>query len=316
MRAPTAIDLSLVPLPAAIQPYAYDEMRAAFTARFVDAWNEERQRDPSLPAYTIGNLEANPVAVGARAFTFLRMLDRQRVNDVLRALFPTTATGDDLAALVARQGIQRQVLVPATADAPAVMESDPSLLNRYLLSFDRGSAGSEDRYLYEAHSAWPSGLDADGRPIGLWDARVNGFDVHGRRGDTDIVIIGPEGRAPTADERRTVSLACRASHVKPEAVAVAVLPARRVEYAVALTVEIPPGPDASLVRDDILAAVRKAALARTTIGGEIPDGFFRGVAYGNGNVISAVDEAPVRILPDLYAVPVMASAMVTTRVRT
>jgi phage-related baseplate assembly protein len=185
------------------------------------------------------------------------------------------------------------------------MEDDASLLRRYLLSFDRGSAGSEDRYLYEAWTAWPQ----------MGDARVNGFGVHGRRGDTDIVIGGPGGRAPTASERRVVANACLAPNVKPEAVSVAVILARRVEYAVRLVVEVPPGPDKALVEADVAALVTAAAAARTVIGGEIPAGFFAGIAYGAGNVIKVRDLAPVAIDPDPYTEPVMVSLSVSAEVR-
>ncbi len=305
MRAPTAIDLSTVPLPSAIETVSVPALRAAFKERFLLAWEEERARDATLPAFTIGELEANPVAILGRVFSFLRLLDRQRVNDVVRALFVTTATGANLDALVARQNVGRLVLQAATPASAAVMEDDASLLRRYLLSFDRGSAGTAGRYLFEAWTAWPQ----------MADARVNGHAVHGRRGDTDIVIAGPAGRMPTEAERAVVAAACLAPHVVPEAVAVTVLTARRVEYAVRLRVEVPPGPDVSLVRTALLRTVEAAAAARCVIGGEIPAGFFRGIAYGNPNVIAADDPVPVLIAADPYVIPVMVSATIEAVVR-
>jgi phage-related baseplate assembly protein len=305
MRAPTAIDLSAVPLPAAIETFTAATMRAAFKERFLAAWAEERQRDPALPEFTIGELEANPVAIQGRVFSFLRLLDRQRVNDVVRSVFATTAAGADLDALVARQNVQRLVLQPATPTSAVVMESDAALLRRYLLSFDRGSAGSADRFLYEAWTAWPL----------MGDARINGYAVHKRRGDTHIVIAGPGGRAPTKPERLLVEAACLAPHVAPEAIAVSVLPATPAPYRVRLRLDLRPGPDQALVEADIAARIKAAAETRCVIGGEVPAGFFRGIAFGNVNVLAAEDLAPVEIVPDPYVIPSFLGVTVEARVR-
>jgi len=306
MSAPTTIDLARVPLPDAIETIEFETLQADFISRFQAAWEAERANDSTLPAFTIAQLQANPVVIVGQAVSYLRLLDRQRVNDVVRSVFATTARRADLDALVARQNVQRLVLVPATADAAAVMESDDALLRRYLLSFDRGSAGSAGRYLFEAWTAWPE----------MADARVNGFAVHGRRGDTDVVIAGPGGRAPTDVERRAVAAAVLALNVKPEAVAVAVRGADVVAYEVRLAVEIPPGPDARLVVEQVEDLVRAAAKARLLIGAEIPAGFFAGIAYGAGNVIRVRDLEPFAIDPDPYAIPVMVGLAVTATVRT
>ncbi|WP_019998715.1 baseplate J/gp47 family protein [Aureimonas ureilytica] len=305
MRAPTAIDLSAVPLPAAIETFTPATLRAAFKERFLLAWAEERARDATLPAFTIGELEANPVAILGRVFSFLRLLDRQRVNDVVRSVFVTTAAGADLDALVARQNVQRLVLQAATPTSAVVMESDAALARRYLLSFDRGSAGSADRFLYEAWTAWPQ----------MGDARVNGYAVHKRRGDTHIVVAGPGGRAPTAAELALVEAACLASHVAPEAIAVSVLPATPVPYRVRLRLDIRPGPDKALVEADILSRAKAAAEARCVIGGEVPTGFFRGIAFGNVNVLEVEDLAPVVIAADPYKIPALLGATVEATVR-
>jgi phage-related baseplate assembly protein len=184
------------------------------------------------------------------------------------------------------------------------METDAQLLLRYLLSFDRPAAGTADRYLFEAFSAWPAMLDA----------RVNGFAVHGRRGDTDVVIVGPGGRLATTDEKASVQSAVLAPGVKPEAVSVAVLDAVRLEYSASLVLEVPIGPDAELVRLDAMAAVTSAAAARTVIGGEVPSGYLAGAAY-RPNVIKVRDLAPIAVPPDPYTVPVLTALSITVEVR-
>ncbi|WP_137136555.1 baseplate J/gp47 family protein [Rhizobium sp. FKY42] len=311
--APTAIDLSRLPAPQAIEAVSLDQLQADFKARFLLEWAAQQQLDPTLEDFTEAELETHPAIVVARAWRYLRNLDRNRVNDALKALLAPLSTGSNLDALVAGRNIERLTIVEATANAPAILEGDASLLQRYLLSFDAPAAGSAGRYLFDAWGAWPQSED---KALGLWDARVNGFDVHGRRGDTDVIIIGPSGRVPTSEELATVRSAVRSVNRVPEGVAVSVLAATRVEYTVSLVIEVPGmGPAPSVLVAEAEARVRAAALSRTIIGGEIPDGLLAGSAYGS-NVIRVRDLSPVSIFPDPYKVPVMTGLTITPEVRT
>lgn len=310
--APTAIDTSRLPPPEAIETVSFDGFMAEARARFLEQWAVERTRDPTLPEFTEAEIETHPFIVVLRTWVYARGNDRQRVNDGITALLAPLAKGSNLDVLVASHNIGRLTIVPATPSTPAIMEGDEALLRRYLLSFDRPAAGSPDRYLYEAWAAWPQSA---GKALGLWDARVNGFDVHGRRGDTDIVIIGPAGRLPTEPERKQVRDAVTATGVKPDATSVAVLAATRAEYAVSLVVEVPgAGPAPETIRQEVEARVRAAATARTLIGGEIPAGLMLGAAYGD-NVIKVRDLAPVLIAADPYTVPVLTGLNVAVEVR-
>ncbi|WP_246658401.1 baseplate J/gp47 family protein [Rhizobium sp. FKY42] len=310
--APTAIDLSRIPLPAAIEPLDFDVMFAGAVERFVADYAASRAIDPSLKEYTVENIKTDPVITELRTWSNLRLYDRQRVNDGIMALLAVRATGADLDNVVASRNIERLVAQPATANAAEVMEGDAALLRRYLLSYDAPAAGSAGRYLFDAWSAWPQSAD---KTLGLWDARVNGFDVHGRRGDTDVVIIGPSGRLPTSGELTAVRNAVRAVNRSPEGVAVSVLAATRVEYAVSLVIEVPgAGPAPSVLVAEAETRVRAAALQRTLIGGEIPGGLLAGSAYG-ANIIKVRDLSPVAIPPDPYKVPAMTALTITPEVR-
>lgn len=300
-----AIDLSRIPLPSVIEALSYEQLLSAFRLRFVEIWSGLRAVDPTLPSYDVDMLETDPVVIAGQAWAYLRLLDRQRVNDVVAALLAPTARGSNLDNVVARQGLHRKVLVEATSRTPAVMEEDAALLRRYFLSFERPSAGSANRYLFEAWEAWPTMLDA----------RVNGFAVHGRRGDVDVVIIGPEGVAPTAEQRAAVRTAVHNPSVLTEAVAVTVLNAIRREYAIDLVVEVLPGPDPELVRQEVISRIRSAAQVRMLLDGEIPAGYLVGAAYG-ASIVRVRDLAPVAIEPDPYTVPVMTGLEVVVEVRT
>lgn len=100
-------------------------------------------------------LAHEPVMIVGRAWTWLRLLDRVRVNDAIGSLLAPLAQGADLDNVVARQNIARLVVITTTGSAPAVMETDAQLLRRYLLSFGRAAAGSRNRLLFDAWTAWP-----------------------------------------------------------------------------------------------------------------------------------------------------------------
>lgn len=288
------IDLSRLPLPDVLEKIDHTELLALFVSRFVEAWEEERVRDPSLPAYTVAMLETDPARIALRTLAGLRMLDRQRVNDAVKALIASMARGADLDNVVARQNIQRLVVVPASDTQPAVMEADAALLRRYLLSFDRPAAGSAGRYLYEAWTAAPT----------LADVRVNGRAVHGRIGDTDVVIAGTDGAEPTPEQLAAVRSAVLHPDIKPEAVGVAIIPAERVEYRIEQRIFVPVGPDAQLVRAEAESRVRAVASSRMTIGSAVPRDLVAGAAFGASIVHVQHVEPAGDILARPYAIPV------------
>lgn len=291
--SPTVIDLSRVPAPAAIQALDYETLLAAAIDRFLAQWEAERLLDPTLPVYDVDNLETDPAVILLQAWSYLRLLDRQRVNDAVKAVLAPFAKGTDLDNVVARANVAR-----------LTGESDDALLRRYLLAFDRPGAGTASRYLYEAWTAWPQ----------MGDCRVNGRRTHGRRGDIDIVITGPGGRLPTTQERDLVRAAVLRDDVTPEGLDAIVLFARRAEYSVALAIEVPSGPDQELIRNDAVTRVRSAADTRTLIGGEIPPGFIKGAAFG-ANILAVQEPEPTIIAADPYAVPVCTGIEISVLVR-
>jgi len=297
--APNIIDLSRVPAPDAIAILSSETMIRAFLDRFKVQWDAARVKNPRLPVYDADPLELDPVVILAQAWSYFRLLDRQAVNDAVKAVFAPLAKGADLDNIAASVNIVRQVIQPATDTQPEILESDERLLYRYLLAFDAPSAGSKNRFILEAMQVWPL----------MGGCQINGYAVHGRRGDVDVVVMGPNGRDPTNDEIALVRNAVLAPDVRPEAVAVNVLRAKRIVYDASFVVSISDGPERELVRNEVKTRVRNAATARTAIGGQIPEGYLIGSTYG-GNVLSARDRNPIHILPDLYSVPVLGSVTV------
>lgn len=302
--APVLIDLSRLARPRAIEQLDADQLIGDFITRFLEAWTVFRAADPSLPNYTAEGLRTDLAAIVARPFSALRLEDRQRVNDAVLSVLAPYAEKSDLDAIAASVNIERLVLSPASTTAAAVMETDAALLRRYLLAMSRPAAGSSDRYLLEAWTAWPQ----------MGDCRVNGRAIHGRRGDVDIVVSGPAGRDPTPAELALVRTAVLDPSCKPEAVSVSVMAAQRWPYAVSLVIELPRGPDPQLVVAEAETRVSAAAAERTVIGGEIPPERLAGAAYG-ANVIKVRDLAPVSRAADPYVTPVCTAIAVAPEVR-
>lgn len=299
------IDLTRLPAPSIIEALDYEGLQAAFVARFIAHWEIERGRDPDLPLYNVESLETDDMIIASQAWSTLRLLDRTRVNDAVRAVLAPLAKRADLDNVVARVGIERLVITPATDRTPAVMESDERLLARYLLAMTRPAAGSADRYILEAMTAWPQ----------LHHAAVIGHKIHGRRGDVDLVIAGPEGRNATDAEMALVRAAAGADSVVPEATSLYLLRAVRREYDVRGCIVVPVGPDAEAVRQEAVSRIVAATAVRLLIGAEVPHALISGAAYGLSVTRFDLSEPVADIPADPYTIPVCRSVSLEVEVR-
>lgn len=285
--APIAVDLSRLPPPNAIAPLDHPALLADLVTRFLAYWDELRLTRPELPAFTVQGLATDPALVIGRVITYLRLLDRASVNDAVRAVLAPLARKADLDNVVARQGVVRLEV------SAGVMETDERLFYRYLLSFGRASAGSEERLLFDAYTAWPA----------MHDACVNGFAVHGRRGETDLVIAGADGTTPP-DKLALVRAAVTAPGAKPEAIGIFVLAAQQLTYAVDQVISVPVGPDAELVRLEAEARVGRVALERQLIGATVQRDLVAGAAYGASIAGVAHAAPPQDVVASRYQIPV------------
>ncbi|MEW6257425.1 MAG: baseplate J/gp47 family protein [Pseudomonadota bacterium] len=302
----TIIDLSRLPPPNAIESLDFEALQADFVARFLAAWEGLRALDPTLPVYNVESLQADPFIVAGQAYSGVRLLDRARVNDAVRAVLAPLARRKDLDNVVARLGVERLVVFPANEEAgtPAVMESDERLLRRYLLAFGRPSAGSAALYQYEALTAVPI----------LKDVGIAGRAIHGRRGDTDVILLGPAGRDLTSDEIATARAAVNKPGVRPEATSVTVLPAVRTFYDVRLSLQVSQGPDASAVTAEADTRIRQAAEDRRWVGEQVPCALLSGAAYGLSVVRADLDAPLADIAGHPYAAPELGTLEIVTGV--
>ncbi len=143
----TAVDLSKLPFPAAVEVLDYEVILAAMVA-------DLQTRDPAFTAL----LESDPAYKILEVAAFREFLLRQRVNEAIKAVTLAYAMGADLDQIAARYNVQRLVLVPAddttVPPTPAVMESDESLRRRVQLSFEGFStAGPTGAYIFHSLGA-------------------------------------------------------------------------------------------------------------------------------------------------------------------
>jgi phage-related baseplate assembly protein len=233
----SAVDLSQLPLPAAVEQLDFETIVAAMLA-------DLQARDPVFTAL----LESDPAYKVLEVAAYRETLLRQRINDAVKAVMLAYAQGTDLENIAARYNVERLTITPADdttiPPTPAVMELDPSLRSRTQLSFEGFStAGPEGAY--KSHA-----LGADGR---VADISVQSPAP----GQVLITVLSNVGNGvPTQDILDAVTAALNVEDVRPLTDQVVVAPASVVNYTVSASLQLFSGPDSSVV-----IAAAEAALA-------------------------------------------------------
>jgi phage-related baseplate assembly protein len=271
------INPETLPPPDAVEVLDQETILADRMADF-----QERADQAGFP-YDVGALEFDPIKIDQEAHAHREMLMRARVNSAVRSVMPAYAKGTDLDAIVARSNVARIELVPADPDAgtAAVVESDQSLLIRYLTSFAAPAAGSSDGYIYWSLVTFP-----DAR-----DIAVLGPSVHGQPGRAAVYLLSADGQATDSDTVQAVREVLQQNHIKPLTDDLVVASASIVEYTIVLNIMVPRGPAPAVIRDAVEAAVQKVADARYAIGAKVYVNSLEGAAYA-GNVLRVQRTSP------------------------
>lgn len=256
-----AIDISGLPAPRAVETIAYEPLLAKLMTAI-------RAKLAALDIdYDVGNLETDPVKIVAEGFSYHEVLLRARVNDAVKAVLPAFAKGTDLDNVVARHGVVR-----------ASGETDVQLLERFLVSLARPSAGSLLGYRYRVLSAWPA----------RGDVAIHGPETHGRRGDTDVILAAPQGAAVSSSILAKVQAAISASDAKPLTDVVSTRAAGIVTYQIRQRIRVSEGRDAAPVVAAALAAARAFVANRYLVGLPVKRNAIVATSYVPGVV--AVDD--------------------------
>ncbi|MGS4886088.1 baseplate J/gp47 family protein [Roseibium sp. MB-4] len=307
LYAPAAPDLSRLPFPDALEAIEYEALVQELIADYQTKMAAARLANPDWPVWDVGNKLTDPAVIQMEAVATVRLLDRIRVNDGIKAFLAPFAKGTNLDNLVLGQGVTRKILKEETATEPAVMQTDESLLLQYLFSFQLPAVGSTGGILYDAWDVWPALTDG----TGMLDARVNGWKVHkqlgnlNRRGDQDLVLAGPNGEAPPAEILSQIRARVLSEKRMLDGMGLQVMAAKRHVYNVHQTVTVlGNGPALDLVLAEVEAAIRAAAARRMLIGAQIQPEYLTGPSFVEG-VWAIEDHAPVSVEAEPYTIPVL-----------
>lgn len=260
------INVAALPVPNAIEEIDAEAIIAARMASF------QEFADAAGFPYDVGGLETDPIKIDQEAHAYRETLLRSRVNSAVRAVLPAYAQGADLDAIVARANVQRLVLVEAEDNPPdnvPIMETDRALLLRYLTTYGRPAAGSDDGIITRVLEAAPA----------LWDVLPAGPKFHGMAGHVTIYLLTEGGITTPVDTIDRV----RDALEKPDAMPITdvwnVAAALLHPYAATLRVTVPPGPIHAEVAAAAKAAVERVVAARYAIGADVWLSVLAGAAY-------------------------------------
>jgi phage-related baseplate assembly protein len=248
----TAIDLSKLPAPAAVEPLSHLDIEAELIAELLE---EAPELAPALalPSAAIRKL--------VRVMAYRETVWRNRINLAVQAVMLAFATGADLDGRAADRGVVR-----------FVGESDDAFRARVALAPEGYSvAGPFGAYLFHAQSAHPNVADVAVDSPTPGQARV-------------VVLAASEtgNGAASAALVPAVTAALRAEDVRPFLDQVVVQAATIIAYDAVLTLTVLPGPDGALAADAARAAALAYAAERRRLGRDVRLAGFYGAAMRPG----------------------------------
>jgi len=244
----SAIDLSRLPAPDAIEPLDYETIYGEMLARlrtFIPDFDDSLESDPAVRILQVA--------------AYFRLLDRQRVNDAIRAVMIAYAAGADLDHLAAVFGVARLTVTPADPEnnIAAVMESDDDLRRRVILAPEGYSvAGPVGAYIFHALTAHADVLDASA--------------TSPEPGQVVVSLLARDGDGTaSAALIDAVEAALNAESVRPITDEVIVASAEIVDYEIAAQIWTYPGPDAAIVLAEAESRLAAYRAAQRRIGRDI-----------------------------------------------
>lgn len=246
----TAVDLSALPFPNAVELLDFESILAAMLADLV-------ARDQAFTAL----VESDPAYKVLEVAAYRELLVRQRVNEAIKAVSLANAAGADLDQIGARYNVERLLLQVGDATAippvPPTYEDDTSLRRRVQLAFEGFStAGPSGAYIFHALGADPGVMDAqvNSSTPGAVEVAVLSRDVGGLASDAVLAAVVA---ALNADETRpmTDSVTVHSAVVTP--------------YVVTATIFAYSGPDSGVVMANVRAAIADYTAKSMLLGRDI-----------------------------------------------
>lgn len=251
------VDLSQLPAPDVVEELDYETILDERIATLISLYPEDQQE---AIARTL-TLESEPIVKLLQENAYREVIWRQRVNEAARAVMLAYAIGSDLDIIGANFDVERLVITPADDSVippvAAVMESDDDFRLRIQQSFEGMSvAGSTGAYEFHGRSA--DGRVADISVISSEPACV-----------TVSVLSREDNGAASAELITAVRNALNDEDVRPVADRVTVQSATIVDYKIAATLFLYPGPESEPVRNAAEAKLKAYISAQHRLGRDI-----------------------------------------------
>lgn len=230
----TAVDLSQLPFPDAVEVIDYEVILAAMVADF-------QARMVAVEPTFSPLVESDPAYKVLEVAAYREVLVRQRVNEAIKAVCLAYANDADEDNIAARFNVERLLLDPGDLTAvppiPPTYESNDDFRRRIQLSFEGFStAGPTAAYKFHALGADGDVLDVSVQSPVAGDILIS---VLSRTGD------GTAGSPLLA----AVAAALSDEDIRPVNDTVTVQAAAIVDYTIVAQLEIYRGPDPAVVLD-------------------------------------------------------------------
>jgi phage-related baseplate assembly protein len=228
----TAVDLSALPFPDAVETLDFETIKAAMLDDY-----QARMEATGQPFTAL--VESDPAYKVIEACAYREMLVRQRANEAIKAVTLSYAADADLDQIAARYDVERLLLDAGDATAippvPPTYEDDTSLRRRVQLAFEGFStAGPVGAYIFHALSADPDVLDA------VADSPTPGA--------VEVAVLSRTGDGTASDAVLAAVLATlNSDDARPMTDSVTVQSAVITNYTVVATIKTYSGPDSSVV---------------------------------------------------------------------
>lgn len=274
-----AIDLSSLPKPEVVETIDYETVLADLKADF----------QGRHPDYSAADLESDPVVKLLEVAAYRETVLRQRVNDAARRRMLAYATGADLEALAADQGVYRLTLDPGDPDAvPPVDptdESDDDLRRRAQLAPESlNTAGCEGGYVFNALTAGETPVsitvespdattvtvtytfDAGGLSARIKDATATRPEA----GSILVTVLGRTGDGTVgAEDLATVEANLSSTSVRPLCDDVTVQSATILPYSVTALLTVYDGLDRDTIEAAAAESMQAVAARRHALGEDV-----------------------------------------------
>lgn len=284
MPAHNSIDMSKLPVPDAVHIPDPEVLLAAYLEKL-------QTLDPVFDAL----VESDPAVKQGEAVAWLSTLQRQQMNDAVRAVLLASAHNADLDQLGGNFDVERLQISPgddaAVPPVAPVYEDDEAFRARIQLSWARLSTAGA----YNAYQFFAAGADGD-----VLDVQAYGPETHGLAGQVLLYVLSRTGDGVATDTLvDAVHAAVNADDVRPLTDFVTTQSASVTHYDVVAEVHIPYGLDADLVLSNAHTALDTYTQTVHRIGGVVARSGIDGALHQPGVVRVVLTSPATDLLPTM-----------------